>query len=237
MNGLIESVRLMPVILALETSTAVCSVALARDGEIIAIRENREGRSHATLLTVFIGEILNEAKLKPEELDAVAVSIGPGSYTGLRIGLSAAKGFCFSANKPLIAVPTLQAMAWNAVKMLDQQKILPPYCLLPMIDARRMEVYTAVFDNTLKAVMPAHSLILDDASGRDMEKYMPGYYFGDGAEKARKVLSSNNHLHFMDVIPSAAGVLGIAFEKFRNKEFEDLELSEPFYLKEYIAGR
>ncbi len=223
-------------ILCLESATPVCSVALTENGNVIAFREINEGFSHASKLTVFISEVLEEARIKVGDLDAVAISSGPGSYTGLRIGVSVAKGLCLSADKPLISISTLEAMALGALEQI--KPIVKNIFLCPMIDARRMEVYCALYDIDLNVVKETSATIISDELFLDVRKGKSIYYFGDGAEKCKSVLDSIPEFKYLpDLFPSAKFMATLALEKFRKKDFENLALFEPFYLKEYKAGK
>ena len=229
-------------ILLIETSTRVCSVGVARDEKVLALREDHSANySHSALLTRFIESSLEEAGLSAKELDAVAVSMGPGSYTGLRIGVSAAKGICYALDVPLIAVDTLQALARQC---LDQKKEIIsqsgdsslPLLLCPMIDARRMEVYHAIFDEQLKNVEPTQArIIIEDSFSAYLKDYRM-VFFGDGAEKCTALLQHENSTIFFDVFPSVKGMVLPAFEKFKASQFVDVAYFEPFYLKDFVAG-
>ena len=223
----------MSLILNIETATQHCSVGVSRHGKMLAIRESSEKNIHASKVTVFTQEVCSEANISMKDLDAVAVSMGPGSYTGLRIGVSTAKGFCYALDIPLIAVPTLQSMALGAMSATDDKNAL----LCPMIDARRMEVYTALFDYKNKEVRKTEALIIDESS---FDKELAGnsiYYFGDGADKCRVVLDPKG-MHFLEGIhPSASGIAIIADKKFISGEFENLAYFEPYYLKDFVAGK
>ncbi|MFD0940953.1 tRNA (adenosine(37)-N6)-threonylcarbamoyltransferase complex dimerization subunit type 1 TsaB [Pedobacter boryungensis] len=220
----------MPTILQIETATQVCSVALAVDGETIALKEEKAQNIHASSLTLFIDEVMNIAKLKYADLDAIAVSKGPGSYTGLRIGVSTAKGLCFALDKPLIGVNTLQMMANG---YLSQH---PNYggLVCPMIDARRMEVFTAVYTNKLHEVVSVNAKIIDDKSFvLELDNnYIT--FIGDGAAKCETMLDSQN-AHFSTVnFNSAANMSNLAYSAFQNENFEDVAYFEPFYLKDFV---
>jgi len=222
----------MPLILNIETATQHCSVALARNGNIVAIRESDEKNIHAAMVTVFSDEVCSEAGIKMSELDAVAVSMGPGSYTGLRIGVSAAKGFSYALNIPLIAIPTLQSMALTASLLERKDDIL--YC--PMIDARRMEVYTALYDAENKEIKKTEALIIDEKSFDVELKSSSILYFGDGAEKCREVLDLKGMIFLDGIKPTSSSMAVISNEKFNSGSFEDLAYFEPYYLKDFIAG-
>lgn len=222
----------MALILLLESSGPVCSAALSLNGQVIAIRENSEGNKHAELLSVFCDELLHQEKLSPEQLHAVAVSGGPGSYTGLRIGASTAKGYCFGLNIPLIAIPTLEAMAAG---MIADAK--PDDLLCPMIDARRMEVYTAMFDAQLNNIAPVVPHVLDETSFLPFLEQKIVWFSGDGMPKARTLLSKHPHARFTESGMQSAGNMARAAEKrFNDRQFEDLAYYVPFYLKNFQPG-
>lgn len=220
----------MALILNIDTSTSVCSVALARDGKLTALKENNEGLNHSVLLGTYVDEILQENGLNAQDLDAVAVSMGPGSYTGLRIGVSLAKGVCFGASKPLIAVHTLLALARSVSARLKENAL---YC--PMIDARRMEVYTAFFDRDNNTVVDTKAEIIDGNSFASLLAEQPVYFFGNGSDKIRNVLVSPQARFLTGVETSASNMTELAEEKFNAGEFEDVAYFEPFYLKDFIA--
>lgn len=238
----------MPLILSIESATTVCSVAIARDGNLISRHEVNAGFSHSENLTVFIQKACEEAEIKLNQLDAIAVSKGPGSYTGLRIGVSTAKGLCYALKKPFIAIPTLQSLAGcylasnelllNSSLMAPDSKVMPPgsVVLLPMLDARRMEVYCALFDLSLKEIMPAEAVIVDENSFAEILKTSHVVFFGDGSAKCKPLFKNSPNAIFSDVTLSASGMVSIAEEKFLRKEFEDVSLFEPFYLKEAFIG-
>lgn len=228
----------MALLLHIETSTAVCSVALGKDGKLLALKETKEGMKHASHLSVFINQILKENKLVPTDLNGVAISMGPGSYTGLRIGVSTAKGICYGANLPLIAINTLQAMTKPLQKneALQAQLKKPNeayYC--PMIDARRMEVYTAFFNDKIDLVKDISADIIDENSyAKELEK-REIIFFGDGSSKCKEIIKSKNGIFLDEVTPSAVGMIELAEAKFQNQEFEDVAYFEPFYLKDFVA--
>ncbi len=227
----------MSLILQIETSTTSCSVAIAKDGYVLSSKTINQRNIHAEVITVFIDEIFAENRLTFQELDAVAVSSGPGSYTGLRIGVSTAKGLCFSLDKPLIAVETLKAMAAGYLSRFQksaENKIL----LCPMIDARRMEVYTALFDQNLKQVQPTSAEIIDAASFKEHLNQQQIIFFGDGAAKCKAVLDSHPNAVFIDsFLNDAADLTILALAKFQQQQFEDVAYFEPFYLKDFISGK
>jgi len=226
----------MSLILQIETATTVCSVALAMDGVVLAYKQIDERNIHAEVITVFIDELVATAGITYHELDAVAVSCGPGSYTGLRIGVSTAKGLCYALDKPLIAIETLEAMAWgaiNAAAYIDEKLLL-----CPMIDARRMEVYTAIFNTSGERIQPTSAEIIDENSFSELMQNHKLLFFGDGAEKCRPALGHHPNAQFLPgFINSATHLTKKAAEKFRLKNFEDVAYFEPFYLKDFIAGK
>lgn len=229
----------LPHILHLETATNICSVAVSKGDKLIALRESSEEKSHARLLTVFIREALQEASLEPADLDAVAVSKGPGSYTGLRIGVSTAKGLGYGLNKPVIGIITLQALAAGALEIPAikslQDKSEPPLLLCPMLDARRMEVYTGLYTPRLKPVQEISAVILDKSSFREQLKDHRMVFFGNGMPKFRETVTHMNAVFNTEVVPSAKHMIPIALEAFHTRQFEDVAYFEPFYLKDFIA--
>lgn len=228
---------IMSLILQIETSTTSCSVALARNRKLLSFRTINQRNIHAEVITVFIGEILAENGIAYPELDAVAVSSGPGSYTGLRIGVSTAKGLCFSLDKPLIAVETLQGMAAGYLSRFAESKE-GKFLLCPMIDARRMEVYTALFDQDLGLVKATSAEIINQESFSEVLNQHQIIFFGDGAPKCKAILGNHPNAVFIDdFINDAADLTKLAAEKFRLQQFEDVAYFEPFYLKDFIAGK
>lgn len=221
----------MACILNIETSTNVCSAALAIDGRVAWEKTSYEGHSHATLLGVYVEEALHEMQAKGGTLDAVAVSSGPGSYTGLRIGVSLAKGLCFGLGIPLLSIPTLKLLAHTAIQTRPIDDAL--YC--PMIDARRMEVYAALFDSQLRPVRPAQADIVAETSYAEYLSAGKVCFFGDGAAKCQPVLTQPNALFLENIYPLAANMARLAEEAYAAKQFEDVAYFEPFYLKEFQA--
>lgn len=223
----------MALILNIDTSTTMCSVALAKDGVVLAVQEQDGDYTHAENLTVFIQSVLESANLSLSAIDAVAVSKGPGSYTGLRIGVSTAKGLCYSLNKPLIAVDTLQALAYSVSKQKVENSL---YC--PMLDARRMEVYTAIFDASNNVVQATSAEIIDEHSFVSLLQENVVCFFGNGAEKCKSILSKNKNAFFVDaVVTSAKNMVTLAEKAYTNNLFEDVAYFEPFYLKDFVAGK
>ncbi len=221
----------MTYILNIETATPICSVSLAKDGKVLDCIENHEGQTHAELLTVFIEQILERNQLHARDLSAVAVSSGPGSYTGLRIGVSVAKGICYGRNIPLITVPTLQAMAWGvAHKNKDGETLL-----CPMIDARRMEVYMCVFNADLKEIKETQPLVVEKGAFQDLLAQYRILFFGTGAQKCQAVIESPNAIFLDDLSISAKNMGQLSYDKFKAYDIENVAYYEPFYLKEYQA--
>lgn len=218
------------IILNIETSTNVCSVALSENGQILFSKSNSDGMNHAALLSVFIAEALNVLKPANLKLDAVAVSSGPGSYTGLRIGVSTAKGLCYGYDIPLIAISTLEILTAQAMKNIELTKNTL-FC--PMIDARRMEVYAAFYDSNAEITRQISADIIDENSYiEEMENHVV-YFFGNGAEKCKSTITHKN-AHFIDeLFPLADNMIAFSEKAFQSKNFVDLAYFEPFYLKEF----
>lgn len=221
----------MALLLHLETSTTMCSVALSEDENLLCSRALNQGYTHAENLHVFIQDVLKEAGREGKELSAVSVSKGPGSYTGLRIGVSAAKGLAFALNIPLISLETLQIITASLKRELFPEGSL--FC--PMLDARRMEVYTALFNAEAERQSPIEALILDEASLEKFKAYKSLVFFGDGMPKCKSLLSQLPAARFVDnLVPHAENMVYLARQKFENKEFEDVAYFEPYYLKEFM---
>ncbi|WP_010135164.1 tRNA (adenosine(37)-N6)-threonylcarbamoyltransferase complex dimerization subunit type 1 TsaB [Ochrovirga pacifica] len=218
----------MALILNLETSTKNCSVGISKNGVCIALKEQNDGQySHAEKLHVFIEELLNEHQLKVTDLDAIAVGKGPGSYTGLRIGVSAAKGLAYAAEIPLISVHTLQVLA-NTVKPKEG-------LIIPILDARRMEVYAAIFTNNHQFKRQVQAEIIDQNSYGELLDNHPIYFVGDAVDKCKEVLQHPNAIFIENQFPSAKEMSALSYAKFINKDFEDVAYFEPFYLKDFIV--
>lgn len=220
----------MAFILALESATKMCSVALFSEDKLIAHKEEKGNYSHAENMANFVQELLDENNLKPSDLNAVAVSKGPGSYTGLRIGVSLAKGLCYSLKIPLISIETLTGIAAKLKGEVPANSLI-----CAMIDARRAEVYTALYDHELNVILPTEAKIIDSNSFEDLLETQPIYFVGDGAEKCKTVLTNKNADFSYGDSTSAKNFGGLAFDKFEKQEFEDVAYFEPFYLKEFIA--
>jgi len=227
----------MALILNIETSTEVCSVAIARDGVVIHSRENLTGQNHAMLVTVFIDELLAESNIAMEQLDVVAVSGGPGSYTGLRIGVSVAKGICYASRLPLIAITSLEAMAHYVMHHLDRYQLPETENLLfcPMIDARRMEVYTSFYNKNGVQMRGIQANIIDHQSYLSFLDNNSVLFFGNGAAKCREAISHPNAIFIDGIITSAENMIPLAERDFKLKKFVDVAYYEPFYLKDFVA--
>ena len=231
----------MALILSIETGTDICSVALANDGELMALRESDEGRDHAKKVALFVDELLRETGVQPSDLDAIAVGKGPGSYTGLRIGVSFAKGLCYALNIPLIAVGSLNALTEVAREDYDagildiEEEDWSKARLCPMVDARRMEVYAAVYNESLEAVMPVGAYIVDENTFSEILSQRKVIFCGNGAAKCREVINHPNAIFVDGVYPLATGMLALAERAFVRQQFSDVAYYEPFYLKEFVA--
>ena len=227
----------MALILNIDTSTEVCSVALAQDGKIICIRENTTGQNHSTLLTTFISELLDEASIAVSQLDAVAISGGPGSYTGLRIAVSVAKGICYGASLPLIAISSLESMANEVIKShlhhysTPENKVL----LCPMLDARRMEVYSAFYDHQGVQVREIQADIIDNSSFSMLLENSKILFFGNGAEKCKDAITHPNAVFVNDILTLASYLVPLSERAFAAKSFVDVAYYEPLYLKDFVA--
>ena len=221
----------MPLILNIETTSTICSVCLAKDGKPIDFRQDEQGNSHARVLTVFIEDLLQKNNVILASLDAIAVSAGPGSYTGLRIGTSVAKGLCYALNKPLIAVPTLLSMAGEAIAKTND----PQAFYMPAIDARRMDIYTSVFNASAEELLSTRAVTVDGAYKSELEHFSKLFVFGSGAEKCKQVLTSGNFHFIPNIYCDARYLAPISESRFLNHLFEDVAYFEPYYLKEFGA--
>ncbi|MFI3281600.1 MAG: tRNA (adenosine(37)-N6)-threonylcarbamoyltransferase complex dimerization subunit type 1 TsaB [Rikenellaceae bacterium] len=228
----------MSLILCIETGTDICSVGIAKDGEMISLRESDQGKDHASKVALFAQELFEQLELEPSDLDAVAVGMGPGSYTGLRIGVSFAKGICYATGRPLIAVESLAMLTQLALEnhetslfdIEDWEKAR----LCPMIDARRMEVYTQLFDSCGAPLTEVAAEIIDSESFATYNDGAPFLIFGNGAAKCREALPWAHHI---EVSPSASGLAKKAQEKFNRAEFEEIAYFEPLYLKDFVVTK
>ena len=219
-------------LLLIETSTALCSTALAEDGTVVSRRESEVPRAHASMTAVFVQEMLAERGLRVQDCDAVCVGMGPGSYTGLRVGVSTAKGLCFGADLPLVAVGTLDTLVAQACG----EGLVPEGCrrIVPLVDARRMEVYTAVFTSEGERLTEVEPLVIDAESFAAERAAGPVLFIGDGAQKCESVLAGPD-AHFVQCCPKASGMLRPALARFHEKRFEDIAYFEPFYLKQFLT--
>ncbi|MCC5927678.1 MAG: tRNA (adenosine(37)-N6)-threonylcarbamoyltransferase complex dimerization subunit type 1 TsaB [Cyclobacteriaceae bacterium] len=219
-------------IISIETATPVCSVSLYADGKLQAMFESYLEKSHSKYLTVLIQEIVRSADLTLSDINAVAVSKGPGSYTGLRIGTSTAKGLCFGLDIPLISVDTLEAMACGVSKYMAEDILL-----CPMLDARRMEVYSCIYDHQLQAITETEAIVIDSESFTSFLGNAKIAFFGNGAAKCKNVIQHPNAIFIDGIHPSAKDIGTLACRKFATSSFEDLPAYEPFYLKEFLAKK
>ncbi|WP_435413991.1 tRNA (adenosine(37)-N6)-threonylcarbamoyltransferase complex dimerization subunit type 1 TsaB [Polaribacter aestuariivivens] len=218
----------MAIILNIETSTKNCSVSIAQNGKILAIKELNNGNySHAEVLHPFIEDVLREANILKLKINAIAVSKGPGSYTGLRIGVSAAKGLCFALNIPLISIDTLTSLSC-AVDIEEG-------VIIPMLDARRMEVYAAVFDKKNQQIKTTTAQIINENSFTEYLKKNKVYFIGDGAQKCKEIITHKNAFFIDDKFPSSKEMAKLSFEKYKKNDIEDVAYFEPFYLKDFIV--
>ena len=229
----------MAFIINIETSTEVCSVNLSKNGKLLFEKESIDGLNHSELLTVFIEELFRENNLEMKSIDAVAVAKGPGSYTGLRIGVSVAKGLCYALGKPLIALSTPDAMgiftSQNPEQFSIESKNLNSLLFCPMIDARRMEVYTALYNLKGEQLEPVSAKVIDEESFSEKLKTSKIAFFGNGADKCKKALNHPNALFSGPLKASARFMIKLTEEKYNKKEFENVAYFEPFYLKNFIA--
>jgi tRNA threonylcarbamoyladenosine biosynthesis protein TsaB len=217
-------------LLHIESTSTVCSVAISNDAKLLAVKEINNGYTHAENLHVFIEQLLKEKSLQPKDLNAISVSSGPGSYTGLRIGFSAAKGLAYALQIPLIIIDTLKALSSEVINRGNLEAV---YC--PLLDARRMEVYCAVYDNQLNEIVTVRPLVLNEESIQIFNRNTDIYFFGDGMPKAKTLLQTLPRVHFIDdITASATSMMSLAFQKYTIQEFADLAYVEPNYLKEFF---
>ncbi len=218
----------MALILNIETATTNCSVALAMNGKLIAFKEEgNKDYSHSEQLHAFIQDVLKEGDIDPDQLDAVAISKGPGSYTGLRIGVSAAKGLCFALDIPLLSIPTLESLA--------HQISIENGLIVPMLDARRMEVYTAIYNQNYELKKDTQAKILDSYSYNSFLKDSKVYFLGNGVEKAKAIIKHDNAVFIDAKLPSAKDMIPLSYAKYRKSDIEDVAYFEPYYLKDFVA--
>lgn len=220
----------MAYLLHIESSSTVCSVAISNDDKLIAIKELNNGYTHAENLHVYIEQLLKEVSLQAKDLSAISVSSGPGSYTGLRIGFSAAKGLAYALQIPIITVDTLKALSAIAINKANKEAF---YC--PLLDARRMEVYTALYDNNLNETLSVRALVLNEESIQVFNQNKNIYFFGDGMSKAKNLLQTLPNIYFIEnITASASSMIGLAFQKYKVQDFADIAYVEPNYLKEFF---
>ena len=218
-------------ILCVDTSSFICSVSVFENLSLISSNSTEVEKSHSKLLIQLIDQSLKDAKIKINEVDAFAVSMGPGSYTGLRIGVSTIKGLCYSLEKPLISINTLEILSKSALNHINNYN---DFFICPMIDARRMEVFIKILDNDFNEVEKDKALILDDKSFNDFGGGKLIYFFGDGSNKFQKI-TNNKNFHFIDNIISSSKYMGeLANIKYENNQFENLTTFEPFYIKDFF---
>lgn len=230
----------MALLLSIETSSPICSVALHQNGQLIAFNESATPQSTASRLAVMIDEVLKSGDCQPKQLQAVVISAGPGSYTGLRIGVATAKGICYALSIPLISVNTLELMAYQ-VKMkssdITLERGLGGEVLCPMLDARRMEVYCLLMDSNLKLVEPTRAKIIDEKSFEEWLDKSPIYFFGSGADKCKEVITHVNAHFIWGVSPSASQLGELGEDKWKNLTFDDIATFEPLYLKDFMIKK
>lgn len=223
-------------ILCIESGTNTCSVALGVGGKIVdAIESNDPNNNHARNLTLFISQVLGRQNITAKDLTAVAISKGPGSYTGLRIGVSAAKGICYGAGIPLISVGSLDSLTTGAIGWVKENGFLEPDLYCPMIDARRMEVYTQLFDRNGEKITEVEAKILNESSYIDILKSRHILFFGNGSSKVKGLINSENASFIDDFKPSARFMISLASRLFKQGRYEDVAYFEPFYLKDFVA--
>lgn len=223
-------------LLLIESGTNVCSIALASNGKVIGVKESNDEKAHASQLTSFIEQLVKETGLSISYLDAVVVSKGPGSYTGLRIGVSAAKGICYAAEKPLISVSSLDSMVYGAISLYESiivNKSVDLFC--PMIDARRMEVYTSLYDKSLNKIKDTEAVIVDETTFSNLLSNHKILFFGNGALKCKEIINNPNAIFIDNFTPSAQFMIPLAMKAIEGNSFEDVAYFEPYYLKDFVA--
>jgi len=226
----------MSKILLIESGTNVCSVAIATDGNVVGLKESADEKAHASQLTVFIDQLVKETGIGIAQLDAIVVSKGPGSYTGLRIGVSAAKGICYAAEKPLISISSLDSMtqgAYQLYKSIIEENSIDYLC--PMIDARRMEVYTALYSKDFKKIKEIEALVIDESTYKTNLEEKKILFFGNGAIKCKELINHSNAFFVDDFSPSAQFMIPLAIKAITDQTFENVAYFEPYYLKDFVA--
>lgn len=227
-----------PKILHIETATNICAVALSKGTTLIAEKKSSEDKSHGRLLAVFIQEILDENNMKTSEIDAIAVSKGPGSYTGLRIGVSVTKGFAYGQNIPVIGIHTLKSLAAGVLNHPTVTRLLkedPQVLICPMLDARRMEVYYGIYSESLQQIQPIAAKVIDKNSFSNLLESHKMIFFGNGSSKMRDLIIHNNAIFIEGIEAAAENMINPAVEAWGKEDFEDTAYFEPFYLKDFIA--
>lgn len=227
----------MPILLSLETSTQYCSVALHTDGALISERVMNEPRSAASQLAMMIKEMIDEVKISTNQIAGVIVAAGPGSYTGLRIGVATAKGLAYALDVPIISVNTLELMAYQFIQTESKRITDTKFLMCPMIDARRMEVYCALFDKELNTMDSVQAKIIESSSFAEVLETNRVFFFGDGADKCSKIISHHNADFILNVNPKASYIGELGFKKFSSGEFEDIVSFEPYYLKDFLIRK
>ena len=222
-------------ILCLETATPSCSVALIHDGNVLQCEEEPKGQNHSEKLTLFIDSVMKKAGVRFNQLDAVAVSMGPGSYTGLRIGVSTAKGLCYATDAPLIAIDTLHAMAFGGKTLIHNDNDSDIF--IPMIDARRMEVYAALYERSLQTAQDTSAIVVEAHTFDQWLDKRPVVFFGNGAAKCQDIIRHPNAHFIADIVPLAQHMMPLAEKKMALGQTEDVAYFEPFYLKDFVAGK
>ena len=226
----------MPTLLLIETATAVCSVALANNDGVLAELHTLQPNAHSSQLSPYIAQLYEQCRITPSQLDGVCISSGPGSYTGLRIGVSTAKGVCYAADRPMLAVDTLHAMAYGMLNRLGSE-VKADDLFIPMIDARRMEVYCAVYDAQMNLVKDTEALVVEKDSFAALGQHRL-WLFGDGAAKLAPLFADQPHIQIVeDLLPSAAFMAVLADQDLKAHRFVDVAYFEPFYLKDFVAGK
>ncbi len=225
----------MSLIINIDTATEAAHVSIAKDGIVLQQAFNTNQLDHAGFLQVAVKVVIDKAAISFAQVDAIAVTIGPGSYTGLRVGLASAKGLCYALKKPLIAIGTLDVLAKSALISPEKAQLGLRTLLCPMIDARRMEVFTAVFDQSLKAILPAQALILDETSFKDLIERQPIAFFGNGSQKWKAICPYTTAL-FLNTTINPLAMSELSQEKFASNDFSDLAYTEPTYIKEFYIN-
>jgi tRNA threonylcarbamoyladenosine biosynthesis protein TsaB len=227
----------MPLLLSLETSTHSFSCALHQDSKLVAFKESLENQTTASLLAVMIDELFKDPEFQKDQLKAVIVAAGPGSYTGLRIGVATAKGICYGLNIPLISVNTLSLITWQFIDQFSKSHNLDNVLLCPMLDARRMEVYCLLTNKTGQIIEPTQAKVIDELSFSLLLDQGEIYFFGEGSDKCKNSIHHPSAKFISDIKPSASSLGIIGLQKFRNNEFENTDLFEPLYLKDFVIKK